>query len=63
MDVYGAPNRFTTYEPDAIKDELNVIHGTAKGIAGNMRAHLEKDKEQKKEQTQPAKNTKQREER
>ena len=63
LDVYGAPNRFTTYEPDAIKDELNVIHGTAKGIAGNMRAHLEKDKEQKKEQTQPAKNTKQREER
>ena len=63
LDVYGAPNRFTTYEPDAIKDELNVIHSTAKGIAGNMRAHLEKDKvqEQKQEQTQPAKNTKQRE--
>ena len=61
LDVYGAPNRFTTYEPDAIKDELNVIHSTAKGIAGNMRAHLEKGKEQKQEQTQPAKNTKQRE--
>lgn len=64
LDVYGAPNRFTTYEPDAIKEELNVIHSTAKGIAGNMRSYFDKGKEQeqKNEQGQPAaKNTKQRE--
>jgi hypothetical protein len=51
LKIHSVPNKYTTLEPDAVKDELGVIHGTAKGIAKDMRAYLEKSKEQTQEQT------------
>ncbi len=56
LKIHSVPNKYTTLEPEAIKSELGIIHGTVKDVSQNMRAYLEKGKEQ--EQTQASNDTK-----
>ena len=51
LKIHSVPNKYTTLEPDAVKEELGVIHGTVKDVSKNMRAYLEKGKEQEQTQT------------
>ena len=53
LKIHSVPNKYTTLEPDAVKEELGIIHGTVKDVSKNMRAYLEKGKEQEQTQNEP----------
>ena len=53
LKIHSVPNKYTTLEPDAVKEELGVIHGTVKDVSKNMRAYLEKGKEQAQTNNEP----------
>ncbi len=52
LTIHAIPNRYTTLEPDYIKNEMSAVHSTVKTVAGTMRNFLEKGKEQEQTQTQ-----------
>ena len=53
LKIHSVPNKYTTLEPDAVKEELGIINGTVKDVSKNMRAYLEKGKEQEQTQNEP----------
>ena len=66
LKIYAVPNKYTSFEPDEVKKELNSIHSTAREIIKNMRLYLERGREEPNKEIKrgvPNNNNKAREER